>query len=225
MQHSVADHLPTTPVQSFVDDVERLLDAHARDHDPDLIVQAVQRRLTALLASADVLEPADRIPWADHYRPHLLTVAPSRRFSLLALIWAPGQVTPIHDHICWCVVGVLEGLEREQRFSLRANSDGQRWLATTTDVMVMPGEVSRLTPPEENIHQVRNAGDFAKDKAPDVVEFLADGAKKVAAQVSGSRNSSSDDSASAKPATKATSSGSKSGTKSGSGAAKPASSK
>lgn len=74
-------------------------------------------------------------------------------------------------------------------------------------------------------HQVRNAGDFAKDKAPDVVEFLADGAKKVAAQVSGSRNSSSDDSASAKPATKATSSGSKPGTKSGSGAAKPASSK
>ncbi|HEU5346548.1 MAG TPA: cysteine dioxygenase family protein [Ktedonobacterales bacterium] len=159
MQHSVADHPPTAPVHSFVDDVERLLDAHARDHDPDLIVQAVQRRLTALLASEGVLEPADRIPWADHYRPHLLTVAPSRRFSVMALIWAPEQVTPIHDHICWCVVGVLEGLEREQRFSLRQNDDGQRWLAPTTDVMVNPGEISRLTPPEENIHQVRNAGD------------------------------------------------------------------
>ena len=78
-------------------------------------------------------------------------------------------------------------------------------------------------------HQVRNAGDFAKDKAPDVVEFLADGAKKVAAQVSGARgNSSSDESASAKPASKSSaskSSASKSGAKSGSGAAKPASSK
>jgi hypothetical protein len=73
-------------------------------------------------------------------------------------------------------------------------------------------------------HQVRNAGDFAKDKAPDVVEFLADGAKKVAAQVSGARGSSAEnDSAAAKPASK--SSGTKSGTKSGSGAAKPASSK
>jgi hypothetical protein len=71
---------------------------------------------------------------------------------------------------------------------------------------------------------VRNAGDFAKDKAPDVVEFLADGAKKVAAQVSGARGSSAEnDSAAAKPASK--SSGTKSGTKSGSGAAKPASSK
>lgn len=33
--------------------------------------------------------------------------------------------------------------------------------------------------------QVRHAEDFAKDKAPEVVEFLSDGAKKVAAQVSG----------------------------------------
>src|SRR3954447_12181472 len=29
------------------------------------------------------------------------------------------------------------------------------------------------------------AGDFVKDKAPDVAEFLADGAKKVVAQVAG----------------------------------------
>lgn len=159
MQHSVATHPPTAPVQAFVEDVERLLDAHTHDADPNLLVQAVERRLATLLTSPGILEQEDRIPWADHYRPHLLTVAPSRRFSLMALIWAPGQVTPIHDHICWCVVGVLEGLEREQRFSLRENSDGQRWLTSTTDVNVMPGEVSRLTPPEENIHQVRNAGD------------------------------------------------------------------
>lgn len=33
--------------------------------------------------------------------------------------------------------------------------------------------------------QVKQAESFAKDKAPDVVEFLADGAKKVASQVSG----------------------------------------
>ena len=35
-------------------------------------------------------------------------------------------------------------------------------------------------------HQVRQAEDFAKDKAPEVVEFLSDGAKKVVSQVSGS---------------------------------------
>jgi len=35
--------------------------------------------------------------------------------------------------------------------------------------------------------QVSNAEDFVKDKAPDVADFIADGAKKVVSQVSGSK--------------------------------------
>ena len=35
--------------------------------------------------------------------------------------------------------------------------------------------------------RVDDAQDFVKDKAPEVAEFLADGAKKVVAQVSGSK--------------------------------------
>ena len=38
--------------------------------------------------------------------------------------------------------------------------------------------------------QRHNAGDFVKDKAPDVAEFLADGAKKVVSQVTHSKNTS-----------------------------------
>lgn len=69
-------------------------------------------------------------------------------------------------------------------------------------------------------HQVRNAEDFAKDKAPDVVEFLADGAKKVAAQVSGSSRAGSTKRSTAKAAPK-----SSAATKSSTSTAKPASSK
>ena len=39
--------------------------------------------------------------------------------------------------------------------------------------------------------QVDTVQDFVKDKAPEVVEFVADGAKKVAAQVSGRGGGSS----------------------------------
>jgi len=60
--------------------------------------------------------------------------------------------------------------------------------------------------------QVDNVQDFVKDKAPDVVEFVADGAKKVAAQVSGRSTPART------PAKKSTSSASKSTT-----AKKPAS--
>ena len=36
--------------------------------------------------------------------------------------------------------------------------------------------------------QVTNAEDCVKDKAPDVAEFVADGAKKIVSQVSGSKS-------------------------------------
>ena len=48
--------------------------------------------------------------------------------------------------------------------------------------------------------QVDNAQGFVKDKAPDVAEFLADGAKKVVSQVSGSKTPAAKKPA-AKPAT------------------------
>ena len=39
--------------------------------------------------------------------------------------------------------------------------------------------------------QVNTAEDFVKDKAPDVADFLADGAKRVVRQVSGSKSTAS----------------------------------
>lgn len=144
-----------TPLANFVAELERL---HDDEHDPGRLVTGVQGHLTALLAEPALLTPKQREPWTNRYRPHLLAVAPSRRFSVVALVWLPGQSTPIHDHICWCVVGVYEGIEREQRFSLREDEQGNRWLLPLTDEYVLPGQASALVPPEENIHQVRNAG-------------------------------------------------------------------
>ncbi|MEO7001911.1 MAG: hypothetical protein ABI068_08795 [Ktedonobacterales bacterium] len=53
---------------------------------------------------------------------------------------------------------MLEGVEREQRFTLRQDAAGGRWRMSVADMLVQPGEISRLTPPDGNIHQVRNGG-------------------------------------------------------------------
>jgi hypothetical protein len=50
--------------------------------------------------------------------------------------------------------------------------------------------------------QVKQAEDFAKDKAPDVVEFLSDGAKKVVSQVNGTPKPATRKPAARKPAAK-----------------------
>src|SRR5579863_3787500 len=108
-----------TALATFIDEVEALV---ARETDPHRITDGVQRHLATLLQFGEFLSPEQREPDPEHYRTHLLAVAPSRKFSIVALVWLPGQVTPIHDHICWCCVGVLQGLEHEQRYSLHQDA-------------------------------------------------------------------------------------------------------
>lgn len=140
----------------FVSEIETLIAVEPNAHR---VTREVQSRLANLIASPGLLAPEHRQPWPDRYRTHLLAVAPSRRFSVVAMVWLPGQVTPIHDHICWCVVGVLQGAEEEQRYHLREDVSGGRWLVPWGRQHLAPGDTCALVPPDENIHRVRNAGD------------------------------------------------------------------
>jgi 3-mercaptopropionate dioxygenase len=130
---------------SFVHDAERLID------DP----HAIADRLGELLAVDGWLDPRHQRPGRDTYRQHLLHVSRCRRLSVVALVWLPGQRTPIHDHVSWCVVGVYRGAEREVRYRL---ADGGRLVPVAT-VDAPAGHVEALVPPAENIHSVTAAGD------------------------------------------------------------------
>ena len=57
------------------------------------------------------------------YQSHLLYAEPDGTFSVSAMVWLPGQQTMIHDHVAWCVTGVLQGREYEEIFAL---ADGGR---------------------------------------------------------------------------------------------------
>lgn len=78
---------------------------------------------------------------------------PDGAFSIVAVVWLPGQITPVHDHLAWCAFGVLQGAEHEELFRL----DGAR-LRPVGAVTGRAGEVSGFAPPGD-IHRVRNAGD------------------------------------------------------------------
>jgi hypothetical protein len=66
-----------------------------------------------------------------------------------------GQQTMIHDHVAWCVTGVLQGREYEEIFAL---ADGGRALRLTARNVNQAGAVSSFAPPGD-IHRVRNAGE------------------------------------------------------------------
>ena len=132
---------------SFVRDAERLID------DP----HAIAARLEQLLAADGWLAPEHQRPGRDSYRQHLLHVSPSRRLSVVALVWLPGQRTPIHDHVSWCVVGVYRGIERETHYRV-VERGGRRRLAPVGAFHARAGHVEALVPPAENIHEVSAAG-------------------------------------------------------------------
>jgi predicted metal-dependent enzyme (double-stranded beta helix superfamily) len=119
---------------------------------------AIGARLAALLAEDGWLAPEHRVPDRHSYRQHLLYVSPERDVSIVALVWLPGQSTPIHDHVSWCVVGVYEGRERETRYRA-VEAGGGRHLEPVGTVDALPGHVEVLTPDVEDIHMVTAVGE------------------------------------------------------------------
>ena len=89
------------------------------------------------------------------YQSHLLYAEPDGSFSISAMVWMPGQQTMIHDHVAWCVTGVLQGREYEEVFAL---ADGGRALRLAARNVNPAGTVSGFAPPGD-IHRVRNTGD------------------------------------------------------------------
>jgi predicted metal-dependent enzyme (double-stranded beta helix superfamily) len=104
---------------------------------------------------AQLLTPAQLEGDPAKYQTHRIHVEPDGSFSIAVMVWRPGQVTPVHDHVSWCVTGVLQGVEYEEIFRL---GSGNRSLVAVTRRENDPGTVAGFAPPGD-IHRVRNCGD------------------------------------------------------------------
>jgi 3-mercaptopropionate dioxygenase len=136
-------------LSELTSDLDRAVRGHASD---EATAEAVSRALAPYLGAEGLLTDEQRLGDPERYRQHVLHVADDGAFSVVALVWLPGQATPIHDHVTWCVVGVHEGEEEEIRYAL----DGDR-LVVTEQLVNPRGDVSIALPPGD-IHLVRNAG-------------------------------------------------------------------
>jgi predicted metal-dependent enzyme (double-stranded beta helix superfamily) len=142
---------PATALDALATDLDRAVRRSAPGQDT---VDAVAAALRPALGAADLLAAHQRVGDPTGYRQHLLHVARDGAFSLVALVWLPGQATPIHDHLAWCVVGVHEGAEYETRYT--PTSTGR--LVAAGSAIARVGEITGLLPPGD-IHRVHNAGD------------------------------------------------------------------
>lgn len=108
------------------------------------------------LPTADVLTDDELAGDPAGYCQHVLHVEPDGSFSVVGLVWLPGQVTPIHDHVSWCVVGVVQGTESEALYRLDER-DGAPCLVESGRSENAPRSVCAFAPPGD-IHRVQNIG-------------------------------------------------------------------
>ena len=127
--------------------VRTAVSAHADWTDT---AQLVAEQLREHLPGPDVLTPEQRLGSPDDYIAHTLYVEPDGSFSIIAVIWRPGQTTRINDHVTWCALGVIQGVEHEDLFDAELNLIGHNENHV--------GDVSGFAPPGD-IHRVRNTGE------------------------------------------------------------------
>lgn len=89
------------------------------------------------------------------HRSHRLHVEPDGSFSMLAIVWQPGALTRVHDHVTWCVLGILAGVQYEDLYAL---ADDGTALIEAGSTRNPTGEVTGFAPPGD-IHRMRNAED------------------------------------------------------------------
>jgi predicted metal-dependent enzyme (double-stranded beta helix superfamily) len=147
LQGMTATQIPTVARLSPL--VEGIRAAVERDAGWAETAQLVAEELRRHLPSQDVLTPDQRLGSPHGYQGHTLYVEPDGSFSIVGLVWRPGQLTRIHDHVTWCVFGVIQGVEHEELF------DADLHLIGESDNHV--GDVSGFAPPGD-IHRVHNTG-------------------------------------------------------------------
>jgi 3-mercaptopropionate dioxygenase len=143
-----ADAPPRPGLAELVARIQRCARQQA---DPRTVAQQVAGVLVQMKPSVDLLTAAERAGSPDGYTRH--TLHTEATFSVSAVVWRPGQVTEIHDHLVWCSFVVLQGAETETLYDIV----GDR-LVEVGERERPAGSVSGVAPPDD-IHRVCNTGD------------------------------------------------------------------
>ncbi len=126
----------------------------------------VRAALAAAAAAPDLLTAAQRESGLDNYRRHLLASDPHGRYTIVSLVWRPGQQTPIHGHHAWCGYAIVSGTLHEELYRWdnvqhRARAMHRQTRAIGATSYVQPGL-------NAGIHRLTHAG---ADNAPPAISL------------------------------------------------------
>jgi 3-mercaptopropionate dioxygenase len=147
----------------------------AQCEHPAIAVEAIAPVMHRFMREAEsFLKPEHFRADPDHYARNAVYIAPEQDLSLFALVWIPGQWTPIHDHGSWGVVGVLRGTLHERSY-VRVDGrtgDTQIDLKPGGVFLLDPGTITSFVPNPDHIHRTgvplgdAPSGSGSKDAEP-----------------------------------------------------------
>lgn len=99
---------PRTVLETMLAEV-----ALAARQEPAARPKAVAAAIGAFVQQPDLLEGRDCPCSPDRYVRHLLQSDEAGGYAVVALVWRPGQMSPVHAHRAWCAFGVHQGVLTE----------------------------------------------------------------------------------------------------------------
>lgn len=140
-------------VCAFAAEIGKILETRPRGE----IAAAVAAAMEPMLRQSDLLAEAHCLCQPETYRRHILFADPDRRFTILALVWRPGQETPIHGHRAWGAVGVYEGEPTVTIYDCTEVEGGGRAACLQSELRCAPGDTTFVQPGYGDVHRICNA--------------------------------------------------------------------
>ncbi|WNR43090.1 cysteine dioxygenase family protein [Paenibacillus roseipurpureus] len=134
----------------------------AEKHDDRSIIEGVKPLLQNLLENKHLLPKDLQVSLPGKYAQYLLYKPQNEAFSVIAFVWGPGQVAPVHDHLVWGLVGIYRGSVVEKRYRRVDHGEGafpRYEVREVGEVTAKQGDISFVYPPDYDIHGVANPFD------------------------------------------------------------------
>jgi 3-mercaptopropionate dioxygenase len=160
---SYTSPMTSSALQAFI--TEATLRSRLHAEPADCVLDLAPLMLDLIDQAETFLQPQHFRSNPAGYSRNLVFDAPDASLSLYALVWLPGQWTPVHDHGSWGVVGVVEGVLEERsyvRLSSDRGADSSIELARGGTLLLSRGAVTSFVPNPDHIHVTGVPADRAR---------------------------------------------------------------
>jgi predicted metal-dependent enzyme (double-stranded beta helix superfamily) len=108
-------HAPESPASAVAELAADI--GAACEGSRELMARRVVAALARAAADPDLFTSAQRIPSPDCYARHVVHGDPAGRFTILSLVWMPGQFSLPHAHQTWCAYAVCDNTLTETEYA------------------------------------------------------------------------------------------------------------